>query len=236
MRPFHPRPLLFARASVPLVLLTALASGCGGAKSAEQGHPDTVGTVRAGDELTVQRPPAEEATFMRVGTFEPASAPSTMATAGPPPPPPLTEKKAGDAKLKQQTTAAAPTPTVAAERDKNSDPPGGSSSRKSGSIEGAVVDSTQGLSEADVRAAIAKSGSSFRRCYDLGLKTAPDFAGSVTMRVAISPAGNVASADVVTSNTNNQSVDVCVRDEVRKLVFKTTGSGAVVAFPIEFVR
>jgi hypothetical protein len=235
MRPFHPRPLLFARASVPLVLLTALASGCGGAKSAEQGHPDTVGTVRAGDELTVQRPPAEEATFMRVGTFEPASAPSTMATVAPTTPP-QTEKKTGELELKQQTKAAAPAPTVLAERDKDSGPPGGRSSPKTGSIESAVVDSTQGLSEADVRAAIAKSGSSFRRCYDLGLKAAPDFAGSVTLRVAISAAGNVASADVVTSSTNNQSVDVCVRDEVRKLVFKATGSGAVVAFPIEFVR
>ena len=61
----------------------------------------------------------------------------------------------------------------------------------------------------------------------------PSFTGVVALRVTVSPAGNVAAVEITSTTTKNQGVDTCVADEIRKLMFKTTGSGAVIGFPIE---
>lgn len=251
MRPFHRdtmlRPLLLARACAPIALVTVLLSGCGGAVSHEMAPPPPpppppLGTATsiAQDELA---PPTPLPSFMRVGTVEPAEIATATTTA--PTASPLAEMKAPYPV--KQAKPSEPIKTTTAERagaeaegdsdDASAPPPtgggGGSTGKK---VEGAVVDVKTGISEADVRAAVAAKGASFRSCYEIGMKSAPDFAGAVTLRVSISPAGNVASAEVLSSSTKNQNVDACVREEVRKLVFKTTGSGAVVAFPIEFGR
>lgn len=233
MRPFHGmamlRPSLLARVLAPHVVLLALVAGCGSAKSGGPPPPPWK-----------EGPGPSEPDFMHIGAIEPAPAdpaptPTATATAAasatPVVPPVPLEKKPKD------TAAADPSPTKTV--DEVPGPEGrteSSSPQKKPTLKAAVVDSSGGLSEEDVRAAIASSRASLRRCYDLGVRAAPDFAGSVTMRVAINPAGSVAQADVLASSTRNQSVDACVRDEIRKLVFKATGSGAVVAFPIEFGR
>lgn len=253
MRPFHRdtmlRPLLLARAFAPIALVTVLLSGCGGAAS--QGMPPPPpppppphATTLSQDEIA---PPAQLPSFMRVGTVEPAEM-AAVATAAPTASPVAniapapTNKNRPREPSKATTSSPDSTARADAEAEGDSDdagaaPPtgggGGSSGKK---VEGAVVDAKTGISEADVRAAVAAKGASFRSCYEIGMKSAPDFAGAVTLRVSISPAGNVASAEVLSSSTKNQNVDACVREEVRKLVFKTTGSGAVVAFPIEFGR
>ena len=239
MLPFHPATMLrpqIARASAPLALVIALLPGCGAASSASpnKGHVSPLPSGTATAEDKPPPPPPEEPSFMRVGTFEsPVAAAATAApimpiTTAPPP----NEKQ----KLPNKTTTTPPTGT-GARTDTSAEGGDPNLAQQGGKkVEGAVVDPKGGLSEADVRAAISEKRSSFRTCYDLGVKDAADFSGSVTLRVAISPAGNVASADIVQSSTRNAAVDACVRDEVRRLVFKTTGAGAVVAFPIEFGR
>lgn len=244
------RPLLLARRCASLALVTALLSACGAAapKSAGPGPIPVGSTGSHGKEVPHEPPLDEAASFMRVGavTAAPATEPSVPAASaapdsGPPPPPrlPVTKDKTATA------TASADELRAELERKKAEEARAETERRgteerahdRKGSVEGAVVDSQGGgLSEADVRAAIAGKQASFRRCYDLGVSSAPDFSGSVTLRVAVSPSGNVASAEVLSSSTKVPAVDTCVRDEVRLLMFKATGVGAVVAFPIEFGR
>ncbi len=246
------RPLLLARACAPIALVTTLLSGCGGAASHEMAPPPPppppppfgTSTALAQDEIAL---PEQLPSFMRVGTVEPAeiaTASSAAPTASPlaemaPYPP---NKNRPKEPIKATTSRPDSTARADAEAEGDSDdasappPTGGGGGSTGKKVEGAVVDVKTGISEADVRAAVAAKGASFRSCYEIGMKSAPDFAGAVTLRVSISPAGNVASAEVLSSSTKNQNVDACVREEVRKLVFKTTGSGAVVAFPIEFGR
>lgn len=211
MRPLNARTMSrlphFARACAPLALLTVFLTGCGGAMDAGAPPPRSTSAGATGVESEKNK---QDAAPPR------EEEPSFMRVGAIEPPPP---------------TAATAAPPSDVERKTESE---GGTSEKKDKVRGAVVDSRGGLSEADVRAAIAEKRSSFRRCYDLGVSSAPGFTGSVTLRVAISPAGNVASADVVTSSTRNQNVDACVREEVRKLLFPSTGTGAVVAFPIEF--
>ncbi|MEZ4302178.1 MAG: AgmX/PglI C-terminal domain-containing protein [Polyangiaceae bacterium] len=98
------------------------------------------------------------------------------------------------------------------------------------------MDSSSGLSEVEVRQTITQHAAGFRRCYEKGAMATPGFSGMVSLRVAISAQGSVASVDVLTSTTRNQTVDACVSDEVKKLQFPAKGGGAMVAFPIEFGR
>lgn len=229
------RSLLLVRRCASLALVTALLSACGAVapKSASSGPIPVGSTGSHGKEVPHEPPPEEPESFMRVGavTAAPASEPSTPAPsaapdAGSPPPPVEPLPKAAAARAADERKA-----------DAESRDAGRGGGKTKDSVQGAVVESQGGgLSEADVRAAIAGKQASFRRCYDLGVSSAPDFSGSVTLRVAVSPAGNVASAEVLSSSTKVPAVDTCVRDEVRTLMFKATGVGAVVAFPIEFGR
>lgn len=237
MRPFSAvTPMLSARSPVRALLLPALAalalSGCGGAagpnKSAFGPHDE---------KAKEPPPPPEEAqpSFLRVGAFLPPDG-GDAATAAAPPITPITPAAKT---IEGRAEPSAPHPPADDKPRADLESAGGSggsgkSEHKSSKVQGAVVDSQGGLSEADVRAAISSKHTSFRRCYDLGKAASADFSGNVVLRVSISPAGNVASVDILSSTTRNAVVDGCVRDEVRVLQFKASGAGAVVAFPLEF--
>ena len=231
----------------PFALIALALSACGGAAMYDQKEPPPHGggfgdATQPAPTATAIAAAPDAPSFMRVGEIAPApippAAPIVAATAAP------TGAPAGgppklpkDTNTKNFSTAQNP-----AERKPESESLGGSSGGEAATgnptktpepVRGAVVDSTSGLTEAEVRLAIVGRQASFRECYDLG---GANFSGSVSLRVSIGPTGTVASVDVVASSTKSTNVDSCVASAVRRIQFPAKGAGAVVAFPIEFGR
>jgi TonB family protein len=225
-----------ARALAPLLIALPLVSGCGAAATNE-GAPGGGG---------LKTPDAESESFLRVGEVhkQPESMPSDGILGG-------TGSEAASA---APTTSAAPKlpsdhpvshataglePPKEAEDEKRperqlSNPPAGDSGGGKKNVRGAVVESGDGLSEAEVRGAIVQKQGSFRECYEIGTRASSGFSGTVSLRVSITPAGTVGAVEVLSSTTKNSQVDSCVADAVRKIQFPAKGNGAVVGFPIEF--
>lgn len=258
MRPFSPKTMpsppsrrraplaaTLALLAAPLAIAGAIA-GCGGAANMElqsdaYGAGSKAKESPAGTAVAATEPPP----FMTIGEIinvpllaaEPAPTAMPIATAA-----------SNDADGKgERRDVTKPIKTSATKATDKSDsntradpgppppppPPGGGTA--AGAVQGAVVDSQGGLSEAEVRATIVQRQSSFRECYDIGSQGASSgFSGTVTVRAAIGPNGAVASVDVVNSTTKNTKVDTCVVDAVRRIQFPSKGGGAVIAFPIQF--
>ena len=243
--PFAPvRRRLIAGAAVSL-LASALTAGCGGGamdSSKEVWSSSGNKDIGAGNEPPVATAAASatatEVPFMRVGEITPPPAePSTpvAASSAAPESKPTDPKKGG--KDKKAEAPGKPLPAGASARGNNekANDEGGPDSPPP-PPKAAVVDSTNGLSEAEVRSTIVSKQSSFRECYDIGAAAAPSFAGTIQLKVSIGPTGSVASVDVLSSTTKLAQVDSCVAQTVRKIQFPAKGNGAVVAFPIEFGR
>ena len=90
-----------------------------------------------------------------------------------------------------------------------------------------------GLSQAEILAAVQDGSALFDKCYDLGGK---DLAGSVKLKATIGPTGVVNVAEVVTSNVKNAKVDACVLESFKKVKFPPPHGGgtAVITFPMTF--
>ncbi|WP_437955928.1 AgmX/PglI C-terminal domain-containing protein [Sorangium sp. So ce119] len=197
-----------------LVLVLALAAGCGAPPSAQapaQPAPSEPAGAAAPD-------PA--------GTAAPATGapPATGGTpaAGEAPPPGSQVPGA----------AAPPPPTTAPPRP---GAPSGGGSVKPGA---AVATGTLGgsISEAQVRDVVERHAELFDECYKIGVKTSPKFMGKVTVKATIGPSGKVNRADVLKSTTKSQQVDRCVADSFEKMQFPRPEGGVttVITFPIEF--
>lgn len=231
MRPLLPpemlSPIRSARALLPVLLVLA---GCGAGKAAPTGG---VKEPSGGSPLQDAEPSAPS--FMKVGDValgapepEVAVAPSAAASASP-------SALPGDSGGKHGwKTAQDPSPPQRATTESKSD----ASQRKpeDQNVRGAVVDSSGGLTEADVRATLVQKQGAFRGCYEIGNQGAGGFTGTVGLRVTINAAGMVAQADVTLTTTKNAQVDSCVLGEIRRMQFPAKGSGAVVSFPIDFGR
>jgi outer membrane biosynthesis protein TonB len=105
---------------------------------------------------------------------------------------------------------------------------------KSGSVGAAVVDSATGLSEADIRGALAGKSGAFNECQSIGKAAGGDFTGTVAVRASIGPPGSVDRMEITSSTTNNPRVDGCVVDALRLIQFPRTQTGGVANIPIEF--
>ena len=253
LREMMSRSASLVAASIALAPLTLavplLLPGCGGGAPADAMYTPSSGgaaTKSAEDELKASD---KDAGFMRVGAVY--AAPIRPVTAAPPPPPsdeasstgapkpadarhrPKTEWQADPSTaLSDPTAAASATATAAASA---SPAPERGHGKSSGAVQGAVVDSAGGLSEAEVRTTIVQQQAVFRACYELGVAaTSSGFSGTVALRATIGPTGTVASVDVLSSSTKLLRVDACVADAVRRIQFPAKGGSAVVGFPIEF--
>jgi hypothetical protein len=212
-----------ALALLPLALL----AGCSSAVSESKLAGPTAGK---------EPPPPPPMSFVRIGEVTPVREaealpdgdPTTPLTSEALPLPPPQARPGKDPSVPDGVTAAAPKPPIAASQR----PPPPAETK----IKGAVVDSTGGLTESDVRDTIVQNQSSFRRCYELGQQSSGAFSGSVTLRVDINALGVVAQSKVVGSTTRNMEVDSCVANAVHIMQFPKKGSGAVVTFPVDFGR
>lgn len=92
------------------------------------------------------------------------------------------------------------------------------------------------ITETDIRDVVEKHGELFDACYQVGLKSSPQFVAKVTVKVTIGPSGRVNRADVVRSTAKNPQVDACVADAFERMLFPPPKGGVttVVTFPIEF--
>lgn len=246
LREMMSRSARLVAASIALAPLTLavplLLPGCGGGAPSDAMYMPSGGTgasKSATDELEASD---KDAGFMRVG--EVYAAPIRPVTAAPPPPPSDeasstgAPKPAGAPKLPKTESETEPSTnwTAAASATATA---GGAPERghgkSSGAVQGAVVDSAGGLSEAEVRTTIVQQQAVFRTCYELGVAaTSSGFSGTVALRATIGPTGTVASVDVLSSSTKLLRVDACVADAVRRIQFPAKGGSAVVGFPIEF--
>ncbi len=145
-----------------------------------------------------------------------AAAASDRGAESPPPPPGGNEKKESPTHGRggPQATRASP------------------KGNPSGGVQGAVVDSGNGLSEADIRTAISARSALLRQCYSMGASADAAFKGTITLRANIGPTGTIASLEVVSSTTKNAKVDGCVMDALRGTQFPATGTGGTASIPI----
>jgi TonB family protein len=72
-----------------------------------------------------------------------------------------------------------------------------------------------------------------RRCYERGKMDEPELKGRVTVRIAIPPAGGVASALVESSSLGNSRVEGCIVDAVRAWPFPAPAGSTplVISYP-----
>lgn len=224
LRKAMPDPIRSAspRAALLSVLAALLLAGCGGARSADSMAAESPapreGPMRVG-EVTLESNAGRLASTASTGTGAASADPTA-------PPPPLDGSDTdGDGEGTPAETKTTGGPAKPSERTQGS------------RVQGAVVESAGGLSEAEVRSTIVQQQTVFQSCYEIGASSsAGAFSGVVTLRATIGPTGTVASVDVVQSSTKNVRVDGCVADAVRRIQFPAKGGGAVVGIPIEFGR
>jgi hypothetical protein len=88
---------------------------------------------------------------------------------------------------------------------------------------GIVVDATEaqgGPSAAELQGVARSAGYwPFRRCYEEGLRRDQGLAGKVSLDVAVSAAGAIERADVVSATLRDESVALCIGREATHLAF-----------------
>ncbi len=99
-----------------------------------------------------------------------------------------------------------------------------------------AVSAVNGRLPADViQSVVRKRFSTFRTCYEEGLRKDPTLKGRVAVRFVIDLDGRVSSASDARSDLPDATVLRCITDTVRELVFpKPEGGIVTVVYPIEF--
>lgn len=84
------------------------------------------------------------------------------------------------------------------------------------------ADDTPPMTDAEAapfRRVVAEHKSEMHACYEPERAKAPTLAGRVKLRITISTAGTVTSADVVASTLNEKRVEKCLRNKIRAWQF-----------------
>lgn len=96
-----------------------------------------------------------------------------------------------------------------------------------------------GLDKELIRKVIKANLGGIRACYEHRLTSKPTVGGTVAVKFAINPAGLVVSSTVARTTTDDETLETCVSNRVRALVFPTAGRNVgmtVVTYPFVFKR
>jgi hypothetical protein len=74
-----------------------------------------------------------------------------------------------------------------------------------------------------------------RSCYRVGLNSDPSMSGSLKLKVAIAPSGEVSQVDVLANTGLSPSVAACAQSVVRRASFSSPSAAASVVVPLAFV-
>ncbi len=90
------------------------------------------------------------------------------------------------------------------------------------------------LSADVIRRVVRRHLNEVRFCYEQGLNSQPDLAGTVSVRWIISPSGSVTTSTVAGSNIGSARVDSCVASAVRRWTFPAPDMGGMVSVTYPF--
>ncbi|MCX7808562.1 MAG: TonB family protein, partial [Deltaproteobacteria bacterium] len=91
------------------------------------------------------------------------------------------------------------------------------------------------LSAEVIRRIIRRHINEVRFCYEQELHTRPDLAGRVAVQFLISPTGSVANAQVASTSLNNERVENCIVQAVRRWTFPAPDGGGAVLVTYPFL-
>lgn len=91
-----------------------------------------------------------------------------------------------------------------------------------------------GLEAAQIQRVVRSNFGRYRLCYENGLRSNPNLAGKVAVRLAIAPSGAVASATDDGSTLPAPAVVACILKASGGLSFPAAKSGSTVVYPIVF--
>ncbi len=81
-----------------------------------------------------------------------------------------------------------------------------------------------GANESDAIRVAAGLRARFRACYQAGLNADPSMSGSVTIKAAVSPNGDVTSADLVSNTGVSPATASCIANVIKRASFSSGGS------------
>ena len=96
--------------------------------------------------------------------------------------------------------------------------------------------SVSGSKVANAERVVAGMKAGFRSCYNRGLQTNPDLAGSVRISAKIGPNGEVLSATPTASGMSPEVVDCLVRRVKSAQFAPPDAGGATIVIPVTFVK
>lgn len=103
------------------------------------------------------------------------------------------------------------------------------------SVDTAAFETSGSLSGDAIRQVIQRQLRQVQYCYEKELSTKPDLAGKVVVRITIGEDGAVAKFEIESTTLNDQAVESCILQRVRRWKFPAPDSGTVsVSLPFVF--
>ena len=93
------------------------------------------------------------------------------------------------------------------------------------------------LTRSDIDDTVSKHLPDIRSCYENELKKDPKLSGRIAVNFVIPATGGVKSSKVQRTSLENEAVESCVADQIKKIQFPTPKGGGVVivTYPFEFM-
>ena len=93
------------------------------------------------------------------------------------------------------------------------------------------------LTRSDIDDTVSKHLPDIRSCYENELKKDPKLSGRIAVNFVISATGGVKSSKVQRTSLENEAVESCVADQIKKIQFPAPKGGGVVivTYPFEFM-